>query len=121
MLSNIIKSKLSISTARCLMTTSSALNKLNVAVLLSGCGVYDGSEITEVSSCAIHLTRHKANVHFFAPDANQMEVVNHLTGEVQVESRLVSLCILVSLYCQLFSPNLKKCFSRIGTNCQRKS
>jgi len=56
---------------------------------LSGCGVYDGSEIIEASSCAIHLTRHNANIQFFAPDIDQMEVGNHLTGNVQVESRLV--------------------------------
>ena len=54
---------------------------------MSGCGVFDGSEIIEASSCAIHLTRLNANVHFFAPNIDQFHVVNHTTGEIQLEKR----------------------------------
>lgn len=69
---------------------SSALSKdKNVALVLSGCGVYDGSEITEAVSCAIHLQKHNANVHFFAPNQPQMHVINHLTGQIHVENRNV--------------------------------
>jgi len=54
-----------------------------VAVILSGCGVYDGSEITEAVSTAIHLSANGFEPCFFAPDVNQRHVVNHLTGEVE--------------------------------------
>lgn len=60
----------------------------SVAVILSGCGVYDGSEVTEVVSTLVHLSRAGATTSAFAPDADQMHVVNHLTGEeVAGESR----------------------------------
>jgi enhancing lycopene biosynthesis protein 2 len=61
----------------------------NVAVVLSGCGVYDGSEIHEASACLVHLSRHSANVHVFAPDIPQKHVINHLTGETMPETRNV--------------------------------
>jgi enhancing lycopene biosynthesis protein 2 len=61
----------------------------NVAVILSGCGVYDGSEIHEASACLVHLSRHSANVHMFAPDIPQKHVINHLTGETMPETRNV--------------------------------
>ncbi|CAF0791412.1 unnamed protein product [Adineta steineri] len=61
----------------------------NVAVVLSGCGVYDGSEIHEASACLVHLSRHSASVQIFAPDMQQKHVINHLTGEVMPETRNV--------------------------------
>ncbi|CAF0937869.1 unnamed protein product [Rotaria sordida] len=61
----------------------------NVALVLSGCGVYDGSEIHEASACLVHLSRHSASVHIFAPDAPQKHVINHLTGETMSETRNV--------------------------------
>lgn len=73
---------------RAFSTTVSAQAK--VAVVLSGCGVYDGSEIHEASACLVHLSRGKAEVDMFAPDENQMHVVNHLTGSpVDGQSRNV--------------------------------
>jgi enhancing lycopene biosynthesis protein 2 len=59
----------------------------NVAVVLSGCGVYDGTEIHEASACLVHLSRHSASVHLFAPDDVQRHVINHLTGEAMPETR----------------------------------
>jgi hypothetical protein len=56
--------------------------------VLSGCGVYDGSEIIEAVSCMIHLSKHNANVSYFAPNIEQMHVINHSTGEIQPETRL---------------------------------
>ncbi|MBK8287541.1 MAG: isoprenoid biosynthesis glyoxalase ElbB [Cellvibrionales bacterium] len=53
-----------------------------VAVVLSGCGVYDGSEIYESTLTLLHLSQAGAQVQCFAPDIPQMHVVNHLTGEV---------------------------------------
>lgn len=53
-----------------------------VAVVLSGCGVYDGSEVYETVLTQLHLSQAGAQVQCFAPDMPQLHVVNHLTGEV---------------------------------------
>jgi enhancing lycopene biosynthesis protein 2 len=53
-----------------------------VAVVLSGCGVYDGAEIHEATLALLKLSQSGAQVQCFAPDVPQMHVVNHLTGEV---------------------------------------
>jgi enhancing lycopene biosynthesis protein 2 len=52
-----------------------------VAVVLSGCGVMDGSEIHESVSVLLHLSRAGAEYHCFAPDVDQMHVMDHLKGE----------------------------------------
>ena len=54
-----------------------------VGVLLSGSGVYDGAEIHESVITMLALDRRGAEMVFCAPDAPQMHVVNHLTGEVE--------------------------------------
>lgn len=54
---------------------------MQVAVVLSGCGVFDGSEIHEAVSVLIHLSRAGVRYDCFAPDVDQAHVVNHLTGE----------------------------------------
>lgn len=54
-----------------------------VAVVLSGCGVYDGAEIHESVLTLLHLSQAGAQVQCFAPDMPQMHVVNHLTGQVE--------------------------------------
>ena len=64
------------------------MNK-KVAVVLAGCGVYDGSEIHEAVITLVSLDRCGAEVQCFAPDIPQMHVVNHLTGEVMEETRNV--------------------------------
>ena len=51
-----------------------------VGVVLSGCGVYDGSEIHEAVITLLALDRAGAEVICMAPDMEQ-GVVNHLTGE----------------------------------------
>ncbi|WP_319782792.1 isoprenoid biosynthesis glyoxalase ElbB [Oceanisphaera sp. IT1-181] len=50
-----------------------------VAIILSGCGVNDGSEIHEAVLCLLHLTKQGASYQCFAPDKPQ-ETTNHLTG-----------------------------------------
>ncbi|PAA65578.1 hypothetical protein BOX15_Mlig016218g1 [Macrostomum lignano] len=60
-----------------------------VAVVLSGCGVYDGTEVHEASSCLVHLSREGSAVSMFAPDIDQMHVINHLNGDVMSEKRNV--------------------------------
>ncbi len=52
-----------------------------VAVILSGCGVYDGSEIAESCAALLALHRHRAEAVACAPDIAQLHVVNHLAGE----------------------------------------
>jgi hypothetical protein len=71
------------------ITVSSRVHSknLNVAVVLCGCGVYDGVELIEAASTIIHLSKHNANISFYAPNIEQLHVVNHLTGEVQPEVR----------------------------------
>lgn len=53
-----------------------------VAVVLAGCGVYDGSEIHEAVLTLLALDRRGVEYQCFAPDIAQLHVVNHLTGEV---------------------------------------
>uniref|UniRef100_A0A3P8V4V4 Zgc:162944 n=1 Tax=Cynoglossus semilaevis TaxID=244447 RepID=A0A3P8V4V4_CYNSE len=65
-----------------------AANK-RVAVILAGCGVYDGSEIHEASAVLVHLSRGGASVNMFAPNIDQMHVINHLKGEPSEEKRNV--------------------------------
>jgi len=58
-----------------------------VGVVLSGCGVYDGAEIHESVITLLALARQGAQAVCFAPDKNQSEVINHLTGEPVAETR----------------------------------
>lgn len=55
----------------------------NVAVILSGCGFLDGSEIHEAVSVLQHLSRAGALYRCFAPDTEQAQAVNHFTKEVE--------------------------------------
>lgn len=60
-----------------------------IAVILSGCGVYDGAEIQESVITLLRLDQRGAQVQCFAPDIAQLHVINHLTGEAMPESRNV--------------------------------
>lgn len=60
-----------------------------VAVILSGCGVFDGSEIHEAVLTLLAIERNGASYQCFAPDVTQFHVINHLTGEEMQESRNV--------------------------------
>lgn len=53
-----------------------------VAVILSGCGVYDGSEIHETVLTLLAIEKNGAKYRCFAPNINQYHVINHLNGEV---------------------------------------
>lgn len=63
------------------------MGKRTVAVVLSGCGHLDGSEISEVVGTLWALSKHDVVVECFAPDANQVGVINHLTRKHVRESR----------------------------------
>ncbi|HDR2680244.1 TPA: isoprenoid biosynthesis glyoxalase ElbB [Enterobacter mori] len=60
-----------------------------IGVVLSGCGVYDGSEIHEAVLTLLALSRQGAEAICFAPDKSQADVINHLTGEPMAETRNV--------------------------------
>ena len=60
-----------------------------VAVILSGCGVYDGAELHESVITLLRLDQRGAQVQCFAPNIAQLHVINHLTGEEMPESRNV--------------------------------
>lgn len=61
----------------------------NVAVVLSGCGAFDGTELHEASAVLVHLSRNLAITTMFAPNIDQMHVVNHATGKLMEEKRNV--------------------------------
>lgn len=52
-----------------------------IAVILSGCGVFDGSELHEAVITLLAIRRQGAQYQCFAPDKPQHHVINHLTGE----------------------------------------
>ncbi|MDF1579305.1 MAG: isoprenoid biosynthesis glyoxalase ElbB [Desulfuromonadales bacterium] len=52
-----------------------------IGVVLSGCGVYDGSEIHEAVITLLAIDRAGAEAVCMAPDIAQLHVVNHLSGE----------------------------------------
>ncbi len=60
-----------------------------IAVVLSGSGVFDGSEIHEATLTLLAIARNKAEYQCFAPDVDQAHVINHLTGEEMTEKRNV--------------------------------
>ena len=53
-----------------------------IAIILSGCGVYDGSEIHESVLTLLAIEQQGATYRCFAPNINQHHVIIHLTGEV---------------------------------------
>jgi enhancing lycopene biosynthesis protein 2 len=64
------------------------MNK-KVAVILSGCGVYDGSEIHESVITLLRLDQRGAKVQCFAPNVTQLHVVDHYSGDEMDETRNV--------------------------------
>ena len=60
-----------------------------IAVVLSGCGVYDGAEIHEAVLTMFAIASNGAVYEVFAPDIDQHHVVNHLTGTDMDETRNV--------------------------------
>lgn len=62
-----------------------------IGVLLSGCGVFDGSEIHEAVLTMLFLSRAGAKILCTAPDVDQFHVINHMTQEVVNEKRNVLL------------------------------
>ncbi|WP_017446969.1 isoprenoid biosynthesis glyoxalase ElbB [Gayadomonas joobiniege] len=63
------------------------MSQKKFALILSGCGVYDGAEINEVVLTRLALEENQIQYQCFAPDCEQAEVVNHLTGKVEKGER----------------------------------
>ena len=59
---------------------------MSVAVILSGCGAYDGSEIHEATLTLLHLQKQGLAIQCYAPD-HTFTPKNHLTQEIQPASR----------------------------------
>ena len=60
-----------------------------IAVLLSGCGVFDGTEIQEATLSLLAIVRQGCSYEIFAPDIKMHHVINHITGEEMDETRNV--------------------------------
>ncbi|MCW8331091.1 isoprenoid biosynthesis glyoxalase ElbB [Photobacterium sp. SDRW27] len=60
-----------------------------IAVILSGSGVFDGTEIHEAVLALHAIEQQGASWHCFAPNINQHHVINHITGEEMPETRNV--------------------------------
>jgi enhancing lycopene biosynthesis protein 2 len=61
-----------------------------VAVVLSGCGVFDGTEIHEAVLTLLAIEEAGSTWHCFAPNIDQMHVIDHSQGAVaEGESRNV--------------------------------
>ncbi|XP_062573549.1 glutamine amidotransferase-like class 1 domain-containing protein 3, mitochondrial [Saccostrea cucullata] len=71
------------------MTSVLGAKNPKVALIFSGCGVYDGTEIHEASSAMVHLSRHEADVGIFAPNIEQMHAIDHTKGEPMAVNRNV--------------------------------
>ena len=59
------------------------------AIVLSGCGVFDGSEIHEATLSMYAIKKQGADYDVFAPDVDQYHVINHITGHQMEETRNV--------------------------------
>ena len=52
-----------------------------IAVVLSGCGMYDGSEVHEVSAALVAVSRAGYEPVCFAPNKPQFCEIDHVSGE----------------------------------------
>lgn len=59
------------------------------AVILAGCGVFDGAEIHEATLTLLAIAKAGGSCVCFAPDKEQSQVINHLTGKPMNEERNV--------------------------------
>ncbi len=62
---------------------------MKFAVILSGCGVFDGAEIHESTLTLLAIARSGGSYKIFAPDVKQHHVINHISGEEMDETRNV--------------------------------
>ncbi len=65
------------------------MKTFKAAIVLSGCGVFDGSEIHEAVITILNLQKLGATVSFFAPNIPQLHALNHIGGEAEESTRNV--------------------------------
>jgi enhancing lycopene biosynthesis protein 2 len=65
------------------------MNRKKIGVLLSGCGVMDGSEIHEATLTLYFLDKQGAEIICMAPNKDQLDVMNHVAGAPVQEKRNV--------------------------------
>lgn len=73
----------------CILALKNPDTMKKFAVILAGCGVYDGAEIHEAVMTLLAIQRNGASFEIFAPDKDQHHVINHLTGTEMPEKRNV--------------------------------
>lgn len=64
-------------------------NMKKIAVILAGCGVFDGAEINEAVLTLLEILKQGAHYQCMAPNIDQAHVINHLTGKEMDETRNV--------------------------------
>jgi enhancing lycopene biosynthesis protein 2 len=62
---------------------------MKFAVVLAGCGVFDGAEIHEAVLTLLAISKNGGSYQVFAPNVMQYHVINHISGDVMKESRNV--------------------------------
>jgi enhancing lycopene biosynthesis protein 2 len=62
---------------------------MKFAVVLAGCGVFDGAEIHESVLTLLAISRNAGTYQIFAPNVTQYHVINHITGDEMRETRNV--------------------------------
>jgi len=72
----------------CSLATSGCVGS-KIALVLSGCGVYDGTEVHEASAAMAAITRAGATLEVFAPVKEQFHVVDHTNGDAMDQTRNV--------------------------------
>ena len=54
-------------------------------MVLSGCGVYDGTEVHEAAAALAAITRNGYEADIYAPDESKAHVIDHGTGQEEEE------------------------------------
>ena len=80
------KSVFNQSIGNCFFSTTMAAANKKVAVILSGSGVYDGTEIHEAAACFAALTRHGATPIAYSIDKPQHHAIAHNSGKGMLSS-----------------------------------
>ena len=58
-----------------------------IAVVLSGCGVYDGTEVHEAAAALAALSREDAETTMYAPEKDQAHAIDHTKGAEMTHPR----------------------------------
>jgi len=63
------------------------MNVPRFAVILSGCGYKDGTEVNEAVIALLAINKAGASYELFAPNVDQQNVIDHITGKSSQEKR----------------------------------